>query len=168
MGEFGASQPVARLEDQQLLRGKGRFVDDETLPGLAHAYVLRSPHAHAEINRIDATGAMAAAGVLAVLTGADYLADGLGPMPHIGPSIKKRDGSPPFVPPFTALTRDRARFVGDAVALVIAETRDQAKDAAERIDIDYAPLPAVTASAAAVSGDAAVLWPEIPGNECFV
>ncbi len=168
MGEFGASRPVARLEDQQLLRGKGQFVDDETLPGLAHAHVLRSPHAHARINRIDTAEAVRAPGVLAVLTGEDYLADGLGPMPHIGPPVKRRDGSPPFIPPFPALTRDRARFVGDAVAVVIAETRDLAKDAAERIEIEYDPLPAVTASTQALAGDATAIWPEAPGNECFV
>jgi len=168
MGEFGASQPVARLEDHKLLCGKGRFVDDETLPGLAHAHVLRSPHAHARIDGIDATIAMKAHGVLAVLTGEDYQADGLGSIPHIGPPVKQRDGSPLFIPPFPALTPDYARFVGDAVAVVIAESRDMAKDAAECIEIDYHPLPAVTASRRAVAEDAAALWRDAPGNECFV
>jgi aerobic carbon-monoxide dehydrogenase large subunit len=168
MGEFGASRPVARREDRQLLRGRGRFTDDRNLPDLAHAHVLRSPHGHARIGAIDTTRAMAAPGILAVLTGADYQADGLGALPHIGPPVTRRGGSPAFVPPFAALTRDRARFVGDAVAVIVAENRDAARDAAEMIEIRYEPLPAVTESIEAVAEGSTDLWPQAPGNECFV
>ena len=168
MGEFSVSQSVPRVEDARLLTGRGRFVDDGSRSGQCHAFVLRSPHAHAVLGGVATEEAASMPGVLAVLTGADYANDGLGMVPHFGPPVTRRDGSPVIVPPFAPLTHDRARFVGDAVALVIAETPDLAKDAAERIDIAYEPLPALTASVAAVADDAPVLWPECPGNECFV
>ncbi|MGE0747115.1 MAG: xanthine dehydrogenase family protein molybdopterin-binding subunit, partial [Rhodospirillales bacterium] len=168
MGEYGISRSVPRVEDLRLLRGKGRYVDDDVLPGQAQAYMMRSPHAHARIGSIDTTAAAAAPGVLAVLTNADWKADGLGPIPHIGPPVKRRDGSAPFVPPFWPVAGDRVRFVGDIVALVVAETVAQAKDAAEMIAVDYSPLPSVTATAAALDPASARLWDEVPNNEAFV
>ena len=99
MGEFAIGQSPARLEDLRLLRGKGRFVEDVVYPNAAHGFVLRSPHAHAAIRSVDTATAATAPGVLAVLSGADYAADGLGHMPHIGPPVKRRDGSPAFIPP---------------------------------------------------------------------
>ena len=109
MGEFAIGQSPGRLEDLRLLRGKGRFVEDVAYAGAAHGFVLRSPHAHAEIRAVDSAAALAAPGVLAVLTGADYAADGIGDVPMIGPPVKRRDGSPAFVPPFPAVAGDRAR-----------------------------------------------------------
>lgn len=168
MGEFGIGQSVARLEDQQLLTGRGRFVDDATLANQAQAHVLRSPHAHAEIRNIDAAAARAAPGVIAVLTGEDYRADGFGAIPHIGPAVSARGGKPAFVPPFWPVARERVRYVGDPVALIVAETAAQAKDAAELVAVEYAALPVVTASEKAVAAGAPLLWPQCPGNESFV
>ena len=166
MGEFAVGQPVRRTEDPRLLTGRGRYLDDLNFAGQAHAWVLRSPHAHARILSVDAAAALAAPGVIAVLTGEDYAADGLGDLPCIE-NLRRRDGSPMYHPPHPALVRDRVRRVGDYVALVVAETVDQARDAGERIAVAYEPLPAVTATAgAAVSGSPAV-WEECPDNECF-
>ena len=159
MGQFGIGQPIKRFEDARLLRGDGRFHDDVNLPGQAHAIIVRSIHAHARIRRIDATAALRMAGVLAVFTG-DDVAD-LGTMKM---TLKRTrpDGSPMFAPPHRGLTRDRARYVGDPVAMVVAETLAQAEDAAERLVIDYEPLTAVTSTADAVG--AAAVWNECPDN----
>jgi len=159
MGQFGIGQPIKRFEDARLLRGDGRFHDDVNLPGQAHAIIVRSIHAHARIRRIDATAALRMAGVLAVFTG-DDVAD-LGTMKM---TLKRTrpDGSPMFAPPHRGLTRDRARYVGDPVAMVVAETLAQAEDAAERLVIDYEPLTAVTSTADAVG--AAAVWDECPDN----
>ena len=167
MGKYALGQSVPRSEDPRLLRGGGRFADDRNLPGTAHAYVVRSPHAHALIRSIDTTAAQAARGVVAVLTGADWAASGWGGVPG-DPPRKKRDGSPGYVPPFPALVSDRARYVGDCVALVVAESRALAQDAAELIDIDYEPLPAVTDTEAAASGAAPAVWEDCPDNIAFV
>jgi aerobic carbon-monoxide dehydrogenase large subunit len=159
MGQFGIGQPIKRFEDARLLRGDGRFHDDVNLPGQAHAIIVRSIHAHARIRGIDATAALRMAGVLAVFTG-DDVAD-LGTMKM---TLKRTrpDGSPMFAPPHRGLTRDRARYVGDPVGMVVAETLAQAEDAAERLVIDYEPLPAVTSTADAVRGPA--VWDECPDN----
>src|SRR5271165_5748810 len=148
MIKFGVGQPVTRLEDARLLKGKGRYQDDANLPGQLHAVFLRSPHAHAAIRSIETSAAAAAPGVHAVYTGADYAADGLA-MPKAAMPRKKVDGSPMFAPQRPALVIDRARYVGDPVAMVIAETPAQAKDAAELVVVDYDPLPSVTSVAAA-------------------
>jgi carbon-monoxide dehydrogenase large subunit len=169
--KFGMGQAVPRFEDPRLLRGGGRYTDDINLPGQARGYVLRSPHAHARIRAIDTAAARAAPGVLAVYTGADWAADGLGYMPCMAAiliPLKRGDGQPIYVPERPPLVRDRARFVGDYVAFVVAETLDQAKDAAELIEVDYEPLPAVTDAAAAAAPDAPAVWDECGDNVCFV
>ena len=157
----GASQwigkPLRRLEDQKLLTGQGRFTDDIDLPHEAHAAFTRSPHAHAKIASIDTAAARAAPGVLAVYTNADIAAAGLAPVPFT--QLHKRpDGADMTVPPRHALTGDVVRFVGDAVAMVVAETRDQARDAAELIEIDWEPLPAVADLPTSASGKGPVVW----------
>src|SRR6266540_484904 len=147
MGEFAIGQSVSRFEDPRLLKGGGRYVGDMALPGMVFGYVLRSPHAHARIRSINAAQAKAAPGVLAVLTGADWQASGWGDLPVPG-GLKLRDGSV-FRPPYPALAKDRVRWVGDYVAFVVAETYHQALDAAELIEVDYEPLPAIVSTAAA-------------------
>src|SRR5499433_2307568 len=148
MGEFALGQPVSRFEDPRLVRGGGRYIDDFVLPGMAFGTVLRSPHAHARIRAIDTGKAKAAPGVLAVLTGVDWQASGFGDLPVPG-GFKRRNGAPMYRPPYPALVRDRVRWVGDYVAFVVAETRAQALDAAELIEVDYEPLPAIVATAEA-------------------
>jgi len=159
MGQFGIGQSVRRFEDARLVRGEGRFHDDVSLPGQAHAVFVRSIHAHARIRNFDAVDSSRAPGVLGVFTGADVA--GLGTMKM---TLKRRrpDGSPMFAPPHRGLTRDRVRYVGDPVAMVIAQTLAEAEDAAERLVIDYEPLPSVTATADAVGGPA--VWDECPDN----
>src|SRR2546422_11551850 len=161
MGEFGMGQPVRRFEDVRLVKGEGRFHDDVNLPGQAHAVIVRSMHAHAKLTRIDTRAALKSPGVLAVFTGAE-LGDELGTM-KMTLKRKRPDGSPMFAPPHQGLVRGRARYVGDPVAMVVAETLAQAEDAAERLAIDYAPLPAVTSTAAAADGGPAG-WDECPDN----
>ena len=136
--KFGVGQSVRRIEDPRLLQGFGRYADDVSLPHQAYAVVVRSPHAHAAVRSIDTSAARAAAGVLAVFTGADLAADGIGDLPT-DRSRKRRDGSAAFATPRPALVRDRARHVGDPVAFVVAETMEQAVDAAELVVVDYAP-----------------------------
>ncbi len=164
MTRYAISQPVTQVEAPRLLTGQGRYTDDIFLPGLAVAVFLRSPHAHADIVAIDTSGAKAMQGVIEILTGADYDADGLGVVR--GPSpLKQRDGSPMYRPPRPALTRDRVRHVGQSVALVIAETINQAKDAAEAIEVEYAPLPASLSTTDANQPGAPALWDDCPNNE---
>src|SRR5258708_6260481 len=167
MGEFGIGQPVPREEDPYLTRGLGRYVDDVTLPGLARAHVLRSPHSHARIRKIDATRARALPGVRLVLTGndPDILALGLQRPWH---ARKRRDGSPAFISPQPLLARERVRYIGDPVALIVADTLAQAKDAAELIEVDYEPLPAVTNVTDAVVPGAPAVWDACRDNQAFV
>src|SRR5512141_2475423 len=138
MSKFALGQSITRLEDAALVRVAGRYTDDFAPAGAAHAYVLRSPHAHARVAGIDTAAARKAPGVLAVLTGADAAADGLGDIPCLVP-VTNIDGTPRADTPRPVLARERVRHVGDPVALVVAETLAQAKDAAELIAIDYAP-----------------------------
>jgi carbon-monoxide dehydrogenase large subunit len=164
--KFALGQAVPRTEDPRLLTGRGRYTDDFVLPRLAHAYVLRSPHAHARIRSLDIRAAQQMPGVLAVLTGEDWASEQFGaPRPVI--PRQRRDGSAMFVPLRPALAKDRAMLVGDPVAFVVAESVDLAKDAAERIAVEYEPLPAVTATEQALSPDAPKLWAECRDNECF-
>ena len=165
--KFGVGQSVRRIEDPRLLRGDGRYSDDVNLPHQAYAVVVRSPHAHAAIRSIDTTAARGASGVLAVLTGADLAKDGLGDLPT-DKSRKRRDGSPAFATPRPALLRDRVRHVGDPVALVVAQTIEQAVDAAELVSVDYEPLPTVAATADAMRPGAPAVWAEVPDNIAFV
>ena len=165
MGEFGVGQSVTRFEDPRLLRGGGRFINDVNLPGQAHAVVIRSIHAHAKITAIDAAGARRAPGVVAVFTGADVARDKLGVM-RMTLNRKRPDGSPMFASPHRGLSQDRARYVGDPIALVVAETLAQAEDAADRVRVDYEPLPSVTSTAEAVGG--APVWDECPDNVCSI
>ena len=157
MAVYGIGQSIRRAEDQRFLDGTSQFVDDMTLDEMLHGIVLRSPHAHADIRAIDTSAAEAAPGVAAVLTGADVTADGLLPVrPHARTDC--RDGTPFFVPPRHVLVSDRVRYLGDGVAFVVAETREQALDAAELITVDYDPLPSVTDPEIALGADAPVLW----------
>jgi aerobic carbon-monoxide dehydrogenase large subunit len=161
--KFGVGQPIRRVEDRRLLTGKGRYQDDQTFHRQAWCVFVRSPHAHATIRSIDTDAASRASGVLAVYTGADYANDGLS-MPKAAMPRKKRDGSPMFTPQRPALVVDRVRYVGDPVAMVIAETLAQAKDAAEMVAVDYDPLPSVTLVADAAEPDAPRVWDENPDN----
>ncbi len=166
MGEFAIGQSVSRFEDPRLLKGGGRYVGDMALPGMVFGYVLRSPHAHARIRSINAAQAKAAPGVLAVLTGADWQASGWGDLPVPG-GLKLRDGSV-FRPPYPALAKDRVRWVGDYVAFVVAETYHQALDAAELIEVDYEPLPAIVSTAEATAKGAPRVWDDCADNIGFV
>jgi len=134
-------KPLPRKEDERLLSGRGAFTDDLSLPGEAHACIVRSPHAHARIRAIDSTAALAVPGVLAVLVGSDAAADGLKPIPFrpISPNPHEVPLKGSF-PPFPVLSADEVCFVGEAVAVVVAETRALARDAAERVEVDYQPL----------------------------
>src|SRR5690242_13783569 len=163
MGQFGIGQSVKRFEDIRLLRGEGRFHGDVNLPGQAHAVLVRSPHAHARIRSIETIVARNAPGVLAVFTGADLARDALGTMKM---TLKRArpDGSPMFAPPHRGLAVDRARYVGDPVALVVAESRAQAEDAAELVRVDYDPLPSVTDTGTASAPGSAPVWDECPDN----
>ncbi|MGB6170827.1 MAG: xanthine dehydrogenase family protein molybdopterin-binding subunit, partial [Xanthobacteraceae bacterium] len=170
----GIGQPVRRREDLRLVRGGGRYTADENLPGQVYAAMLRSPHAHARIRAIDTAAAKATPGVLAVLTGADFLADGLKPIPHkpwsphpAEATLSNKSGEPPFEPPHFPLPADKARFVGEAVAMVVAETVYAAKNGAEAVAIDYGVLPAVVETAAAARQDAPIVHEGIRSNVCF-
>jgi carbon-monoxide dehydrogenase large subunit len=169
--DAGIGAPVRRKEDARLLTGKGSYSDDLDLPGQVYAAMVRSPHAHARIARIDAAEALAMPGVLAVLTGADFLEDGLKPIPHrpfsASPpdvSLQNRDGSPVFIAPHYPLPADKARFVGEAVAMVVAGSLQLARDAAERVHVDYRPLSAVVRAADAAASAAPLLWEERDSN----
>src|SRR2546428_13839949 len=164
--KFAVGQSVRRLEDPRLLRGFGRYSDDVNLAHQAYAVVVRSPHAHAAIRSVDTSVARKATGVLAVLTGADLAADGLGDLPT-DKTRKRRDGSPAFATPRPALVRDRVRHVGDPVALVVAATAEQAVDAAELVAVDYEPLPAVAATPDAARPGAPAGWAGGPGNRAL-
>ena len=166
MGEFAIGQSVPRFEDPRLLRGGGQYVDDIVLPRMAFGHVLRSPHAHAKIRKIDIAAAKAAPGVLAVLTGEDWIKSGWGNMP-VPATHKRRDGSPNFQPPYPALVKDRVRFIGDYVAFVVAETKNQAMDASELIEVDYEPLPAILGTGDAAKPGAPLVWENCPNNICF-
>jgi len=159
MTKFGIGQGIKRFEDPRLVRGEGRFQNDVNLPGQAHAVIVRSMHAHARIVSLDAAAALKAPGVVAVFTGTDVA--GLGTM-RMTLKRKRPDGSPMFAPPHRGLTRDRVRYVGDPIALVVAETLAQAEDAAELVRVEYEPLPSVTSTADAVGG--AAVWDECPDN----
>jgi carbon-monoxide dehydrogenase large subunit len=170
----GIGQPVRRREDLRLLTGRGRYSDDINVPGQAYAVMVRSPHAHATIRSIDCGAAVAGPGVLTVLTGRDLLADGLRPIPHAVRTghpadiqLENSDGSPPFIPPHYPIAPDEVHHVGDIVAMVVAESRAAAKDAAELVVVDYADLPVVVQSSDAISPDAPRTWSDAVSNFCL-
>jgi aerobic carbon-monoxide dehydrogenase large subunit len=169
----GIGQPVRRREDLRLVRGGGRYTADENLPGQVYAVMVRSPHAHARLRAIATDKAKAVPGVLAVLTGADVIADGLKPIPHkpwsphpAETQLRNKSGEPPFEAPHFPLPADKARFVGEAVAMVVAETVYAAKNGAEAVEIDYDVLPAVVETAAAARQDAPHVH-DAASNVCF-
>ena len=168
MGDFAVGQSVPREEDPRLLTGGGEFLDDVNLRGQAWGHVLRSPHAMADIKSIDIDKAEKAPGVLRILTGADWAAENYGGLPCEDATKKRRDGSPMYHPTWPALVDGRARLVGDCVAFVIAETELQARDAAELIVVDYAPLQSVSGVERAVAPDAPAVWADCADNVCFV
>jgi aerobic carbon-monoxide dehydrogenase large subunit len=163
MAKFGIGQAMTRREDQRLLFGAGQYVDDVAVANEVFVAFVRSPHAHARIASIDAGSAKTMPGVVAVLTGADLKADGIGPLPD-GEGLKRADGKAMCGAPHNALALDTARYVGEPVAAVFAQTRDQAEDAAEQVMVDYKELPAVVTIDAATAKGAPLLWPDAPGN----
>jgi aerobic carbon-monoxide dehydrogenase large subunit len=170
----GIGAPMRRREDVRLLTGQGRYSDDLTLPGQAYAVMLRSPHPHASIERIDAAAARAAPGVLTVLTGQDMKTDGLRPIPHAVWSghpaeiaLPNTDGSPASGPPHDCMATGVARHCGDIVAMVVAASLAAARDASEMVTVDYRPLPPVSHSLDAVSHSAPPSWTERPSNLCI-
>src|SRR5262245_64833829 len=166
MNDQGIGASVRRKEDFRFLTGAGNYTDDINRPRQTYAYILRSPHAHANIRKIDVSAAKKAPGVVAVFTGADYAADKKGGLP-CGWLVKSKDGSPMVEPPHPPLIADRVRHVGDHVAVVIAETREQAKDAAALIDIDYQELPAIIATGDAMKSGSAQVWEQAKNNVCY-
>ncbi len=161
--KFGVGQPVSRMEDPTLLRGKGSYTDDQNLPGQAYAVMVRSKIAHGLLKGIDSTEAAKMPGVLAILTYADMEAAGFGPM-KCAVNFPQRDGSPMKTPPRHSLAKDKVRYVGEVVACVVAETAVQAKDAAEIVEPQIEELPAVTTPAQALASGAPQLHDEAPGN----
>jgi carbon-monoxide dehydrogenase large subunit len=171
MEKPGIGSSPRRREDQRLITGAGSFGDDFTLPGQAFAAIVRSPHAHAILRRIATKRACALSGVLAVLTAADYLADGLKPLIYspftVSPpdiTLRNRDGEAVFIAPHYPLAADRVRFVGEGVALVVAETLATAREAAELVDVEYEPLAASAEGVDAAKPGAVRIWPEMASN----
>jgi len=164
MAEIGT--PVRRREDYRFLTGQGTYTDDINRPGQLYAYILRSPHASARIAGIDTGAAATATGVVAIYTGKDLAADGVGGLP-CGWQIHNKDGSPMHEPPHPVLAVDRVRHVGDPVAAVIADTLGHARDAAELINVNYGVEPAVTNAVEALRPGAPLVFAEVPGNICY-
>jgi aerobic carbon-monoxide dehydrogenase large subunit len=167
MGEFGIGQPVPREEDPYLVRGVGRYVDDVSHVNQARAYVLRSRHSHAKIVSIDVKRARQSPGVLHILTGNDAAVLALGLQKPSLPR-KRRDGSPQFATPQPLLARDHVRYIGEPVAMVIAETLDEAKDAAELIEVEYDARPSVTTLEQAIVPGAPAVWDACRDNFAFL
>jgi carbon-monoxide dehydrogenase large subunit len=172
-GRIGS--PVLRKEDERFLRGEGKFVADLNIPGQAYACMIRSPHAHAKIISIDASDALGDPQVLCVLTGRDALEAGLKPIPHLfrtpaNPpdiSLDYTQGREPYISPHHALPADRARFVGEAIAVVVAETQEAALGAAEKIIVDYEPLDSVVNAECALQPGAPLVWDDLESNLCL-
>jgi len=162
--KYGVGQPVRRKEDDTLVRGKGKYTDDFSLPGQAYAWMVRSSHAHGVIRGIDTAAARVMPGVLGVWTGADLAQQAQYAPFTCGLPLKSRDGTPLLQTHRAALMTDKVRFVGDPVAVVVAETLAQARDAAEAVAVDIDPLPAVTDAAEAVKPGAPQLYDHIPNN----
>ena len=161
VAKFGLGQPVRRTEDPVLVQGHGRYTDDLNLPNQAHAVFVRSRNGHGTIKTIDTAAAKDMPGVLGIYTGADLSAYG---MLKCAVPFKNRDGSEMKKPKRPSLTSDKVRFVGDPVAVVVAETLAQAKDAAEAVAVDIEELPSVTKASEAAKSDAPQLYDDVPGN----
>ena len=161
MNEQHIGRSVRRLEDSRFLVGRGRYVDDIDVPACLHGHVLRSPHAHALIRRIDVLPAASLAGVRGVYTAADLAADGLGPLPCMA-AVK-----PLIVPPRPALALGRVRHVGDPVAFIVADSAEIAHEVAELVEVEYEPLSAVVDGMAALAPGAPAIWDVAPGNLAF-
>ena len=159
--KFGFGQALTRKEDDPLLRGAGRYVADVAPAATLHAVMLRSPHAHARFSIDGLARVRAMAGVRLVLTGAEVAHLGPLPTPGVLPDVAIK------VPPYAILARDIVRHVGDAIAFVVADTLDRAKDAAEAITVDWQPLPHVIGALAALKPGAPKVWPDQPGNLAF-
>ena len=166
MIENGIGASVRRKEDIRFLTGKGNYTDDVNVVGQTYAYFVRSPHAHATINSIDTSVASSSDGVIAVFTGDDLAADGIGPL-ICGVNVTGDDGEPHKAPAHPALAQGKVNYVGDHVAVVIAETLDQAKDAAEKVEVDYGILAAVTDTASASDNAQQQIHAEAPNNICY-
>ncbi len=166
MGMEGIGARVTRKEDKRFITGAGRYVDDMVVPGMKHAVFVRSPHAHAQIKKIDVKQAQAMPGVVAVLTGKELKADGIGNL-ICGWMIHSKDGSPMKMGAWSPLAFDRVRYVGDAVAIVIADTKGEARDAAEAVEVTYKELKAVVDAVKALEKGAPQLHPEADGNLIF-
>ena len=162
-GRFGSGHSVLRVEDDRLLTGSGSFADDALLPGQAHVHFLRSPHPHARLLGIGTAAAAAMPGVIAVITGDDLVRARVGPLPA-SVDFKRADGSPSASPPRHALAVGTVRFVGEAVAAVVARSVAQARDAADAIEVRYETLPVITEPVAAVAAGAPQVWPAASGN----
>ncbi len=162
----GIGARVARLEDGRFLQGRGTYTDDINRPGQVHAHFVRSPHAHASFTKVDISKALKVPGVVAVLTGADMAADGVGGLP-CGWGVVGKSGVPMKEPPHPPLAVNRVRCVGDAVAVVVAETKNAARDGAEAVEIDYKELPAVASATAALKPGAPLVHDDVPGNLCY-
>jgi carbon-monoxide dehydrogenase large subunit len=166
MGVEGIGASVVRKEDKRFITGKGRYVDDIKLLGMTHAHFIRSPHAHAKVKRIDSAEALKMPGVVAVLTGQQIVDDKVGNL-ICGWAITSKDGSPMKMGAWPAMAPETVRFVGQAVAVVIAETKNLARDAAEAVVVDYEELPAVADVHTAIKAGAPQLHPEAPGNQVY-
>jgi carbon-monoxide dehydrogenase large subunit len=166
MGVEGIGASVVRKEDKRFITGRGRYVDDVKVIGLTHAHFIRSPHAHAKVKSIDSSAAKGMPGVVDVLTGQQLVDDKIGNL-ICGWAVTSKDGSPMRMGAWPAMAPDTVRFVGQAVAVVIAETKNQAKDAAEAVVVEYEELPAVSSMKAAIAPGAPQLHPEAPGNVVY-
>src|SRR3954451_8882568 len=166
MGIEGIGASVVRKEDRRFITGKGRYVDDIKLMGMTHAHFVRSPHAHAKVKSIDSSAATKMPGVVGVLTGKELVDDKIGNL-ICGWAVSSRDGTPMKMGAWPATAPETVRFVGQAVAVVIAETKNQARDAAEAVVVEYEELPAAADIRAAIKPGAPQLHPEAPGNVVY-
>ncbi|MEE2950133.1 MAG: xanthine dehydrogenase family protein molybdopterin-binding subunit [Pseudomonadota bacterium] len=166
MGVEGIGAKVLRKEDRRFITGRGRYVDDMSVPGMKHGAFVRSPHAHAKIKGIDTSAAREMPGVIDILDGQQLKADRIGNL-ICGWAVSSKDGSPMKMGAYPALADETVRYVGQPVAIVVAETRAQARDAAEAVMVDYEEMPAVVGSEAALADGAPQLHPEAEGNLCF-
>lgn len=166
MAREGIGAAVLRKEDRRFLTGAGLYTDDVRRPGQTYMAIVRSPHAHAKIGAVRADAARKAPGVVAVLVGADLVAEKIGNIPT-GWQIHSKDGSPMVEPPHPALAHERVRHVGDPVAIVVAGTKDEAREAAALVEVDYEELPAVASLDRAIRAGAPLVWDQAKGNTCF-